>query len=71
MTKPEINASSRHLRAICDEIGCRLGQWLNRTTQEPSAQLAALLRRFEQLEQIEAPSIVPSLEAADESLQTG
>jgi hypothetical protein len=71
MTRPEINASSRHLRAICDEVGWRLGQWLNRTAQEPSAQLTAVLRRFEQLEQIEAPSIVPSLEAADESLRIG
>ena len=70
MAKPDIRASDKHLRAICDEIGDRLRQWLDGTAQEPSARLAAVLRRFEELEQIEAPSIVPSLEVADESLQT-
>ena len=35
---------------------------LDRTAQEAPAQLVALLRRFEQLEQTEAPSIAPTLE---------
>ena len=71
MAKPEISASSRHLRAICEEIGYQLGQRLSATAQEPSARLTAVLRRFEELEEIEAPSIVPTLELADEALQTG
>ena len=69
MATPVIRASNKHLRAICDEIGDRLRLWLDRTAQEPSARLAAVLRRFEEPEQIEAPSIVPSLEDADMSLQ--
>jgi hypothetical protein len=52
----------KHMRAICDEIGERLRFVLDRTAQEPSAQLVALIRRFEQLEHTEAPSIAPSLE---------
>ena len=71
MAQPEISASSRHLRAICEEIGYHLGQRLKATAEGPSARLAAVLRRFEDLEQVEAPSIVPSLDAAEESLQTG
>ena len=70
MARPDISASSRHLRAFCAEIGYQLGQRLNATAEEPSARLTALLRRFEDLEQVEAPSIVPSFELADESLQT-
>jgi len=70
MARPEIGASSRHLRAICEEIGYHLGQRLNATAEEPSARLAAVLRRFEDLEQVEAPSIVPSLDVVEESLQT-
>ena len=71
MARPKISASSRHMRAICEEIGYQLGQWLSATAQEPSARLTAVLRRFEELEEIEAPSIVPTLELADEALQTG
>jgi hypothetical protein len=71
MPKPVIKASEKHLRAICDEIGARLRPWLDRTAQEPSERLAAVLRRFEEPEQIDAPSIIPSLECADESLQAG
>jgi hypothetical protein len=70
MAKPEIGASNKHIRAICDEIGDRLRQWLNGTAQTPSARLTATLRHFEKLEQMDAPSIVPSLEAADEYLRT-
>ena len=70
MAKPEISASNKHIRAICDEIGDRLRHWLNGTAQTPSARLTAVLRHFEKLEQMDAPSIVPSLEAADEYLRT-
>ena len=52
----------KHMRAICDEIGERLQFMLDRTAQESPARLVALLRRFEELEQTEAPSIAPSLE---------
>jgi hypothetical protein len=52
----------KHMRAICDEIGERLQFMLDRTVQDPPAKLIALLRRFEELEQTEAPSIVPELE---------
>jgi hypothetical protein len=52
----------KHVRAICGEIGERLGFMLNRTAQEPPPQQIALLRRFEQREQTWAPSIAPSLE---------
>jgi hypothetical protein len=51
-----------HMRAICEEIGERLRFMLDRTAQEPPARLVALLRRFEQQEQTEAPSIAPTLE---------
>jgi hypothetical protein len=68
MAKPINGASDKYLRAICDEIGARLRPWLDRTAQEPSARLTAVFRRFEEPEQVEAPSIVPSLEVADESL---
>lgn len=71
MAQPEISASSRHLRAICEEIGYHLGQRLNATAEEPSARLAAVLRRFEDLEEVDAPSIVPTLELADQRLQVG
>jgi hypothetical protein len=56
------------MRAICEEIGERLGFMLDRTAQEPPAQLVALLRRFEQQEQTEAPSIAPTLEELEATL---
>jgi hypothetical protein len=57
-----------HCRAICDEIGERLGQILKPVTSEIPPHLAALLDRFKQLEIDStpffesAPSIVPSIE---------
>jgi hypothetical protein len=50
------------MRSICEEIGVRLRFMLDRTPQDPPARLVALLQRFDQLEQGEAPSIAPSLE---------
>ena len=52
----------KHMRAICEEIGERLQFMMDRTAQEPPARLAALLQRFEDLEQTAAPSIAPSLD---------
>ena len=63
MSQPwSAGVQQNHMRAICEEIGDRLGFMLDRTAQETPAQLVALLRRFEQLEQTEAPSIAPVLE---------
>jgi hypothetical protein len=47
-----------HCRAICDEIGERLGQVLKPEALEIPQRLLALLERLAELEQ--APSIVPS-----------
>jgi hypothetical protein len=55
----EITISSKHLRAIREEIGGRLRQLLDRTSTDPSLQLKSLLLRFEEVERIESPSIVP------------
>ena len=63
MSQPwSAGVQQNHMRAICEEIGERLLFMLDRTAQEAPAQLVALLRRFEQLEQTEAPSIAPTLE---------
>ena len=57
-----------HCRAICDEIGERLGQILKPVTSEIPPHLAALLDRFKQLEMgpalyLEcAPSIEPTID---------
>ncbi len=57
----EITASSRHLRAIREEIGYHIRLHLDRTSTDPSPRLKSLLLRIEQSEQIESPSIVPSV----------
>lgn len=63
MSQPWSEAVRRkHMRAICEEIGERLQFMLDRTAQEPPDRLAALLQRFEQLEQMQAPSIAPTLD---------
>jgi hypothetical protein len=56
-----------HCRAICDEIGERLGQILNRDVLEIPPRLLALLNELAQLEHDQlselahAPSIAPSI----------
>jgi hypothetical protein len=56
-----------HCRAICDEIGERLGQILNRDALEIPPRLLALLNKLAQLEHDQlaelahAPSIAPSI----------
>ena len=63
MSQPwSAGVQQNHMRAICEEIGDRLRFMLDRTAQEPPGRLVAVLRRFEELEQTEAPSIAPSLE---------
>lgn len=57
----KVTVSSKHLRAICEEVGYRIRLHLDRTATEPSPQLRSLLLRLEQSERIEAPSIVPSV----------
>jgi hypothetical protein len=51
----------KHCRAICDEVGERLRQHLDRNFTAPPQKILALLRELE-LSELEAPSIVPSLE---------
>ncbi len=63
----EAAVRNEHLRAICDEVGYRLGLLLDKTSTDPSPRLRAVLLRFEEAEQIEAPSIVPSVEDLDNS----
>jgi hypothetical protein len=56
-----ISISSRHCRAICDEVGERLQFQLDRTMKSPPQKIMDLLRELELQEQY-TPSIVPSLE---------
>jgi hypothetical protein len=56
-----VRISSRHCKAICDEVGERLRQYLDRSSTAPSQRIMALLRAIE-LSELEAPSIVPSLD---------
>jgi hypothetical protein len=56
-----VRISSRHCRAIRDEIGERLRQHIDRTQTPPSQRIMMLLRELEARE-TEAPSIVPLIE---------
>jgi hypothetical protein len=56
-----VRIGSKHCRAICDEVGERLRQHIDRTTTSPSRKILGLLRELE-VRELEAPSIVPSLE---------
>jgi hypothetical protein len=59
----EVTVTSRHLRAICEEVGYRLRLHLDGSSSAPSPKLKSLLLRFEQSEQMTwSPSIVPSIE---------
>jgi hypothetical protein len=57
-----VHISSRHCRAICDEVGERLRQHLDGTQTSPSQRILMLLRELEAMEAVETPSIVPSLD---------
>jgi len=56
-----VRIGSKHCRAICAEVGERLRQHIDRTTTLPPQKIIELLRELE-LRELEAPSIVPSLE---------
>jgi hypothetical protein len=60
---------SKHYRSICDEIGERLRQQIDRTTTSMPQKILDLLQQLEQQE-FEAPSLVPSL-AEMEPLKIG
>jgi hypothetical protein len=64
-----VRLSSKHCRAICDEVGIRLRQHLDRTSTAPPANILAQLRALDFTEG-HAPSIVPSLEDVDASITT-
>jgi hypothetical protein len=51
-----------HSRAICEEIGYRLGVELRREVTDLPPSLQRLVARFAELERDVAPSIVPTLE---------
>jgi hypothetical protein len=53
---------SGHCRAICDEIGDRLRILLDREAGEIPQQLRLLLGRFAELDDGQAPSIVPAMD---------
>lgn len=56
-----VQISSKHCRAICEEVGERLRQYIDRTQTAPSQSIMMLLRELE-LREMEMPSIVPSIE---------
>jgi hypothetical protein len=59
---PEIQIDSVHCRAICEEIGYRLNQFLNMKDSELPPQLNLLLDQLHQRDQEGSPSFAPSLE---------
>ena len=56
-----VEISSRHCRAICEEIGEGLRRHIDRTQTAPSQRIMMLLRELE-LRETQMPSIAPSLE---------
>ena len=52
---------STHSRALCDEIGERLRDVLDRDASEIPPYLRRLLDRLAELERVDAPSIVPEI----------
>jgi hypothetical protein len=57
-----IQIDSVHRRAICEEIGFRLSQFLKTESSDLPPQLKLLLNQLRQQDRAEAPSIVPSLD---------
>jgi hypothetical protein len=56
-----------HSRAICDEIGERLGYLLNRQVSDVPPKLLLLVSKLDDLDRLPfllAPSIVPSIDEA-------
>jgi hypothetical protein len=59
----DLQIEHEHCRAICDEIGNRLRQVLNREASKIPQRLLALIDQLAELEhEANAPSIVPSME---------
>jgi hypothetical protein len=52
---------SLHCQAICEEVGERLRILLDRDAPELPQYLRSLLDRFAELDQVQAPSIVPAM----------
>jgi hypothetical protein len=57
-----IRIDSIHSRAICDEIGDRLREILNRQVSELPARLQYLMAKLAEVDSDYSPSIVPSFE---------
>ena len=64
-----MSIDSKHCRAICDEVGERLRQHLDRNLTAPPQRILALLRELE-LSELESPSIVPSFEDMNAALSS-
>ena len=62
MPAPNIQIDSVHCRAICEEIGFRLNQFLNVEASELPPQLNRLLDQLRRQDEEDSPSIAPSLE---------
>jgi len=53
---------SLHCQAICEEVGERLRILLDRDAPELPQHLRSLLARFAELDNVQAPSIVPAMD---------
>jgi len=58
----QLQLSSEHCRAICDEIGDRLRFALRKDTGEMPQRLRVLIDRLAELDADQAPSIVPAMD---------
>jgi hypothetical protein len=61
-SSPPLEIDNTHFRAICDEIGYRLGQAWQRENPRLPPKLEFLLERLHRQEADTAPSIAPSLD---------
>ena len=60
-----------HSRAICDEIGGRLRDVLDREVSEIPTFLVQLIDRLAELERVPAPSIVPCTDDMNDGFDCG
>jgi hypothetical protein len=58
----QLQLSSEHCRAICDEIGERLRFALAKDSGEMPRRLQLLIDRLAELDRVQAPSIVPAMD---------
>jgi hypothetical protein len=61
----QVRISSKHCRAICDEVAERLRIYFDKTETAPSQRIRMLVRELELME-VAAPSIIPSFEEVDD-----